>query len=112
VELKLKWSLGERVVMNMDMKQNIGNDHAQPARSMKQDMTLGQKYGLTSVKGNPDGGHEVEMNISAPGWRWKWGAKSCWIMIRTKNRDRQGESDGRADGRYVRKIIGAKIQYS
>src|SRR5664280_2461542 len=61
VELKLKWPLGERIVMNMDMKQNMEMIMPNQPGSMKQDMTMGQKYGLTVLKETPDGGHEVEM---------------------------------------------------
>ena len=50
VELKLKWPLNERVVMNMDMKQNMEMFMPNQPGSMKQDMTMGQKYVLTVLK--------------------------------------------------------------
>ncbi|MGD0088051.1 MAG: hypothetical protein ABSC24_13085, partial [Verrucomicrobiota bacterium] len=63
VELKLKWPPGERIVQDMDMKQTIAfSAPGQPA-PVKQDTTMGQEYGLTVLKENPDGGHEVEMDF-------------------------------------------------
>src|SRR5664280_517468 len=61
VELKLKWPQGECVVMDTEMKQNMEIFLPNQPGSMKQDMTMGQKYGLTVLKETPDGGHEVEM---------------------------------------------------
>jgi len=75
VELKLKWPLGERVVMNMDMKQNMEIFMPNQPGSRKQDMTLGQKYGLTVLKETPDGGHEVEMEYLSTRMAMEMGGK-------------------------------------
>ena len=63
VELKLKWPQGERVIQNFDMKQNMEIFVPNQPNPIKQDMTMGQEYGLSVLKENPDGGHEVEMEF-------------------------------------------------
>ena len=90
VELKLKWPLGERIVQDMDMKQNMELSMPGQPAPMKQDMTMGQEYGLTVLKENPDGGHEVEMEFLSA---------------------RMGDGDGGQDGaglRFGQKIIGGQ----
>jgi hypothetical protein len=65
VELKLKWPVGERVVQDFDMKMNMEITVPNQPNSIKQnmDMNMGQKYALSVLKENPDGGHEVEMEF-------------------------------------------------
>ena len=75
VELKLKWPMSERIVMNMDMKQNMEIFMPNQPASMKRDMTMGQKYGLTVLKENPDGGHEVEMEFLSARMGMEMGGK-------------------------------------
>ncbi len=61
VALKLKWTPNERIVQNMDMKMQTETAIPGQPAPMQQNMTMGQKYALTVLKENPDGGHEVEM---------------------------------------------------
>lgn len=76
VELKLKWVQGERIVQDMDMKQNMEiSIPGQPA-PMKQNMTMGQQYGLTVLKESPDGSHEVEMEFLSARMGMKMGDKT------------------------------------
>ena len=63
VELKLKWPVSQRIVLNMDMKENMEISMPNQPGSMKQDMTMGQKYALTVLKEDASGGHEVEMEF-------------------------------------------------
>lgn len=63
VELKLKWPVGERIEQDMDMKQTMEMTLPGQAGPMKQEMTMGQAYGLTVLQATPDGGHEVEMDF-------------------------------------------------
>jgi hypothetical protein len=112
VELKLKWAVGERVVMNMDLKQNMEMIMPNQPGSMKQDMTMGQKYGLTVLKETPDGGHEVEMEYLSARMTMEMGGKK----LLDYDSDKKPGSDKAnpmvepmAD--MFGKIIGAKIQY-
>ena len=50
VELKLKWPVGERIVQSFDMKQNMEIFVPNQPDSIKQNMTMGQEYGLTVLK--------------------------------------------------------------
>ena len=63
MELKLKWPLGEHVVQNMDMKSTTETAVPGQPQPMQQNITMGQKYSMTVLKADPDGGHEVEMEF-------------------------------------------------
>jgi hypothetical protein len=108
VELKLKWPLGERVVMDMDMKQNMEMFMPNQPGSVKQDMTMGQKYGLTVLKETPGGGHEVEMEYLSARMAMTMGGKS----MLNYDSDKKAESDkANPMAGIFGKIIGSKIQY-
>ncbi|MGB7749329.1 MAG: DUF6263 family protein [Verrucomicrobiia bacterium] len=111
VELKLKWPLGERIVMNMDMKQKM--ETSMPGQPpTKIDMNMGQKYGLTVLKETPDGAHEVEMEYLSARMAMEMGGKK----LLDYDSDKKLGSDkanpiGRPMADMFGKIIGAKIQY-
>ena len=108
VELKLKWPLGERVVMDMDTKANTEIFMPNQPGSMKQDMTFGQKYGLTVLKETPGGGHEVEMEFLSVRMGVVMGGKA----VLNYDSDKKAESDkANPVAGVFGKIIGAKIQY-
>jgi hypothetical protein len=112
VELKLKWAMGERVVMNMDMKQNMEMFIPNQPRSMKQDMTLGQKYGLTVLKETPGGGHEVEMEYLSARMAMEMGGKKMldYDSDKKPGSDKANPMVGQMADMFG-KIIGSKIQY-
>jgi hypothetical protein len=108
VELKLKWPVGERIVQDMDMKQNMELSIPGQPDPMKQDMTMGQKYGLTVLKDTPDGGHEVEMEFLS--------ARMSMVMRGKTMLDYDSAKKSPADSTNLvadmfGKIIGSKIQY-
>ncbi|MGD0745789.1 MAG: hypothetical protein ABSA45_11605, partial [Verrucomicrobiota bacterium] len=76
VELKLKWPQGERIVQDMDMRQNSELSIPGNAQTIKQDMTLAQGYELTVLKEDPDGGHEVEMKFLSTRMSMTMGGKT------------------------------------
>jgi Family of unknown function (DUF6263) len=108
VELKLKWPQGERIVQVMDMKQNMElSIPGQPA-PMKQDMTMGQEYGLTVLKETPDGGHEVEMEFLSARMGMTMGGKT--MMDYDSAKKKSGEkANPLAD--IFGKIVGSKILF-
>ena len=112
VELKLKWPLNERVVMNMDMKQNMEMTMPNQPGSMKQDMTLGQKYQLTVLKETPGGGHEVEMEYLSARMAMEMGGKKLldYDSDKKPGSDKANPMAGPVADMFG-KIIGAKIQY-
>ncbi len=111
VELKLKWPLGERVVMNMDMKQNM--ETFMPGQpSIKIDMNMGQKYELTVLKETPDGGHEVEMEYLSARMAMEMGGKKLldYDSDKKTGSDKANPMAGPMTDMFG-KIIGTKIQY-
>src|SRR5208282_434653 len=63
VELKLKWPAGERVVQSFDLKMNMEISVPGQPNPIKQNMSLGQRYGMTVLKAAADGSRELEMEI-------------------------------------------------
>jgi Family of unknown function (DUF6263) len=63
VELKLKWPAGERVVQSLDMKMNMEIHVPGQPNPIKQDMDLGQRYGLKVLSAAADGSRELGMEI-------------------------------------------------
>ena len=108
VELKLKWPVSERVVMDMDMKQNMEIFMTNQPGSMKQDVTMGQKYGLTVLKETPAGGREVEMEFISARMAMEMGGRKLLDYDSTK-KSAAGSPNPVAD--MFGKSIGAKIQY-
>jgi Family of unknown function (DUF6263) len=107
VELKLKWTPGEHIVQEYDMDQTMQmNIPGQPA-PMKQDMTMGQKFSLTVVNSDPNGGHEVEMQFLSAHVAMQMGTADI-------NYDSDKDSAAGATNPFAQvfaKIIGSKIQY-
>lgn len=108
VELKLKWPKGERVVQEMDMKQNMElNIPGQPA-PIKQDMTMGQQFGLTVLNETPDGGHEVEMEFLSARMGSTMGGKT--LLDYDSSKTASGDNTNPVAAMFG-KIIGSKIQF-
>lgn len=108
VELKIKWPLHQRVVQELDMKMNM--EMAMPGQPapMKQDMTMGQAYGMTVQQATPDGGHEVEMDFISARMAMKMGEKTMM--------DYDSEKKAAADkpnpvADMFGKIVGSKIRF-
>jgi Family of unknown function (DUF6263) len=108
VELKLKWPKDERVVQDMDMKQDMEfSIPGQPA-PMKQDMTMGQEYGLTVLSETPDGGHEVEMEFLNARMSMKMGDKT--MMDYDSDKKAAADKPNPVADMFG-KIVGSKIRF-
>jgi serine/threonine protein kinase len=108
VELKLKWPRGERLVADLDLKQNIAYPLAGLSGTMKQDITLGKQYGMTALQETPDGGHEVELEILSARMGMKMGSDTLLDYDSTKT-EPAGPKNGVAA--VFGKIVGSKIRY-
>lgn len=108
VELKLKWLKGERVVQDMDMKQNMELAIPGQPAPLKQDMTMGQEYGLTVLSETPDGGHEVEMEFLSARMGSTMGGKTLLDYDSAKS-SAEDKTNPVAD--LFGKIVGSKIQF-
>ena len=107
VELKLKWPSGERVVQDLDMKETIDlNIPGQPA-PIKQNMTMGQQYGLTVLQETADGGHELEMEFLSARMGMKMGDR-VMMDYDSEKKAATGKPNPVAD--LFGKIVGTKIQ--
>jgi hypothetical protein len=108
VELKLKWPQGERIVQDTDMKQNMELTMPGQPGPMKQDMTMGQEYGLTVLKATPDGGHEVEMELLSARISSAMGGKTL-LDYDSEKKSPAGQANPVAE--IFGKIVGSKIRF-
>lgn len=108
VELKLKWPKGERIVQDMDMTMKMEVSMPGQAEPMKQDMNMGQQYGLTVVKQNLDGGHEVEMEFLSARMGMTMGGKTL-LDYDSEKKASSDKPNPVAD--MFGKIVGSKIQF-
>jgi len=108
MELKLKWPKGERVVQDMDMKQKMEIFLPGQPAPMKQDMTMGQQYGLKVLQETPDGGHEVEMEFLSARMGSTMGGKVLLDYDSSKSSS-AGQTNPVAS--MFGKIVGSKIQF-
>ncbi len=108
VELKLKWPQGERVVQDMDMKQNMEIFIPGQPAPMKSDMTMGQEYGLTVLGETPGGGHEVEMEFLGTRMESTMGGKKLMDYDSAK-KSSADKPNPMAD--MFGKIVGSKIRF-
>jgi hypothetical protein len=108
VELKLKWPLGERVEQDMDMKMKMETTIPGQPTPMKQDMTMGQSYGLTVLQANPDGTHEIEMDFLTARMGMTMGGKTMLDFDSTKKAE-PDKPNPMAD--VFGKLVGSKVRY-
>jgi hypothetical protein len=115
VELKLKWLAGERIVQDMDMKQSMELSIPGQPGPTKQDMTMGQEYGLTVLKETSDGGHEVEMEFLSARMSIAMGGKTLdYDSTKKPANDSANPAAAKVQKSLADmfgKIIGSKIQY-
>lgn len=107
-ELKLKWTPGERVVQDMDMKSKTEITIPGQPVPVQQDMTMGQKYAMTVLKETPEGGHEVEMEFLSARMALEMGGKSVMNYDSTKKSPDDGKNP--VAGMFG-KVIGSKIHF-
>ena len=108
VELKLKWTAGERIVQDMNMKQTMEMNLPGRPAPMKQEMTMAQEYGLNVLKETPDGGHEVEMEFLRTRMSMAMGGKQ---MADFDSAKKSPENQAGPGGDIFSKIVGSKIRY-
>jgi len=112
VELKPKWPAGEHVVQSFDMK--LGMEMSVPGQPnpIKQDIALGQKYGLTVLKADAGGGPEVELEFLGLRMKIEQGGRT--LMDYDSEEKPSNDHKDRAAAaiqKLFQNIIGAKIQY-
>jgi len=108
MELKLKWPVGERIVQSLDFKVTSEMTVPNQPGPIKQDITMGQEYGLTVLKENPDGGHEVELEFLSVRMKMDQAGRT---MIDYDSAKKSPGDKANPVAAMFQKIIGAKIQY-
>ena len=112
MEFKLKWPVGERIVQSLDFKVTSEMTVPNQPAPIKQDITMGQEYGLTVLKEDPDGGHEVELEFLSVRMKMDQGGKTMidYDSAKKSTGDKANPVAGPVAAMF-QKIIGAKIQY-
>ncbi len=108
VELKLKWTAGERVLQSLDMKMKSETTLPGQATPMQQNMTLGQKFALTVLKETPAGGHELEMEFLSARMGMAMGGKT--VMEYDSSQASANSATNPLAGVFG-KMVGAKIRF-
>jgi hypothetical protein len=108
VELKLKWTVGEKILQSMDMKMKNEMNMPNQTEPMKQDMEIGQDYGMTVMAAQPDGGHEVELEFMAARMKMTMGGKE---MMNYDSAKKSSSDTPNPAADMFGKIVGAKICY-
>src|SRR6516162_2468171 len=76
VELKLKWTMGERVVQELDMKQTMNLNLPGRPEPTKQNTTMGQKYAPTVINQDATGGDELALEFLSARMNTEMGGKT------------------------------------
>jgi len=108
MEFKLKWPQGQHVEQDMDMKMAMETSIPGQANPMKQDITMGQNYGLTVLQANPDGTHEIELEFLSARMSMKSGEKTMMDYDSGKSSPPDKKNP---IGDVFGKIVGSKLQY-
>ena len=109
VELKLKWPpVGERVVLDVEIKRN--GEYLYPGQPDRQqeDVTLAKKYGLTVLQATHGGGHEVELEFLSIRDRIALGGNT---MLDYDSTQKPSASRTNSLTDLYGKVIGSKIRY-
>jgi RNA polymerase sigma factor (sigma-70 family) len=112
VELKLKWPASERTVKSINLKIDSEISMPNPSAPIKQMTSMGQKYGLTVLNADADGGHEVEMEVLGASMKLNQGGKTVIDYDSEKKASDTGKNPVAAAIRKMfENIIGAKFQF-
>jgi len=112
VELKLKWTAGERIRQSLNVKMNMEISGANLPKPIHQDMTLGEDYGLHVVSADAAGGHELEMEFLGIRMKLEQGGKSLIDYDSAKKSAKAGNDPGLATmEKTFQAVVGAKILY-
>ena len=108
VELKIKWTPGERVVQEFDMQQDATINLPKSPQPMDQQMHFGQKYLLKVLGANSEGGHDLEMEFQAVHLSMKTGDKE---NINFDSENGSAAASTNAAAKVLGRLVGAKITY-
>jgi hypothetical protein len=108
VELKVKWPVGERVVQDLDMKQVVDINVPGRPDPMKQNTAMGQKYALTVLKQDAEGGHEVELEFLSARMKTEMNGKT---QVDYDSDRPDTEKKKNPVSSVYNKVVGSKIKF-
>lgn len=109
VELKVKWTSGNRLVQRMDMTQQVITFAPRMPRPMTNDVTMGQDFAVSVLDERKDGGRDLELEFLSMQIQVTMGERSVL------NFDSHGEaSDDERSSMMAgfRQLVGLKIKVS
>lgn len=112
VELKLKWPVGQRAIQNLEVKMNMEITGPVLPGPIKQDMILGEKYGLHVISADGLGGHEIEMEFQAMRLKLDQGGKTL-VDYDSDAKSSEGSKNPElaAMQKTFEKVVGARLLY-
>jgi hypothetical protein len=112
VELKLKWPAGQSIVQNIEVKMNMEITGQALPNPIKQDMIIGERYGLKVLNATADGGHEVEMEFLGMRLKLDQGGKTLLDYDSEKKSSTTGKDPTLAAmEKTFENVVGVKIHY-
>lgn len=109
VELKLNWEVGKRYLMSTSMKQVSEINIPGMPDAVRQHMEMQQEYAIHALKERPGGGRDLEMEFTALKMVVKLGEVPV-LDFDSKNKDQNDSANPTFTS--LRKVLGARIQYS
>lgn len=107
VQLTIKWTPGEHIVQEIEIKQNMESVMPGLPAPMKTEMNIGQKISLTVVSADPDGGHQLELQFLSVSLDGEAGGKK--LAFDSDKDQAAGSTD--PVGQTMGKLVGVKLQY-
>jgi len=108
VELKLKWPPDKCYVADYDFKQNTALLLQGRSNTVNEAITLGYQLGHTAVQENPDGGHELELEILSTRMGIKMGDDTI-LDYDSAHKSAAYPTNGVAA--VFGKVVGSKLRY-
>jgi len=110
MELKQKWPKGEQIVKHIDMKMNSEINVPNLPNPIKQETSMGQKYGITVADEDANGGHEVDLEFLVMSMKMKQGDKTM-IDYDSETKSSETSPQQAAAEKMFQGVIGTKLQY-
>lgn len=108
VELKLKFSPGERHVVDFDLKQNQTFPLAGQTNTVEEDITMGNQFGFNVLQETPEHGRELELQFLSARMNVKMGNQTA-LDYNSSSPSTMGQTEEVAA--VFGQIVGSSIRY-
>ena len=106
VELKVKWSVGNRYVYRIDIDQAVRTKIPQMPKPVQQDITMAQTYALSVLAETNNGGRQLELEFLSQEFEVKMGEQT--MMSFDSKGDASGDKQNPLAGPF-RRMIGSRL---